>query len=142
MAGQWQDDGRIVRRLLAPEDRLYPQFDVRLVNDAEVVSQQLAIRLIRLRQVGFQPNAIPKLPLDHGKRRFDVGALVIVHQELFPPVLVIADHPTEKTTNREGGVDLRGDERRGPDWPANARGLESYSDETDRLRWMNCVGRS
>ena len=64
----------------------------RLNHDAQVVTEHLAQCLVDLRGQRLAAKSLPELRLDHVKRRFHVGPLVIMRQEFFAVVIVEFQH--------------------------------------------------
>ena len=60
------------------KSRLYSQLMNRLDQHAQIMAQDFAEHLIELPNIALAAYRIPKLPLDHAKRRFDVRPLVIM----------------------------------------------------------------
>jgi hypothetical protein len=54
--------------------------------DHEVMTENLGERFVYLGRVGLVAERIAKLPLDLAERGLNVGPLVIMREELVPPV--------------------------------------------------------
>ena len=76
-------------RRIAPKDGLDPEFNLRLVNHDDVVTQELAQHFVLHRRVILAADVIAELRLDHAEGRFGVAARVVVLEEFFPPKLVV-----------------------------------------------------
>src|ERR1051326_6278571 len=57
------------------------------------MTEHLTKRFIDHRNVRLAPQAIAELAFHHAKGGLDIGALVVVAQELIPPILEVMKHP-------------------------------------------------
>lgn len=84
---------------------------------ADVVAQELAVKLVDLRRLVLRLHGPAKLCLDHRKYRLDVGSLMVVRQEVLAlvlevveqlaPQVVLASHRTrlERDVRNGSGID-------------------------------------
>jgi hypothetical protein len=98
--------------LIFPEDRHDAKRLLFLNQARQILANQLAEDFVDHANVASAHDRIPELPLDRRENAFDVAALVIVGQELFPLELEVAEHLGEQTAHAARRVRLEGDERR------------------------------
>ena len=85
-----------------------------LVDDHdEIMTQNLAQCLVHHRSIRFAADEIAKLPFNHAERRFDIGPLVIVRQEVSAPIGEVAERLFPQAPTPAGIRSAEGYERRG-----------------------------
>ncbi len=97
---------------LRPEDRLNAEFNMRCVNDAQIVRQYFAVHFISRRHLRATANRIAEFRLNHAARTLDVRPLVIVVHVLLAVELVVVEHLLEQAARAARRVRLDRDEWR------------------------------
>lgn len=93
-----------------PEHRLYAQFAHFMNEHNEVMTENFTERFVDHRHVGLAPQAVTKLALHHGERRFNVAFVVVLQELLFAEIEVVV-HFGPLSTSKALVSFLNGDKR-------------------------------
>jgi hypothetical protein len=57
----------------------------------DIVTENLTKRFIQHGGISLAPQSVSEFPLNHAERGLNIGAQVVVLQELFPPVIEVVE---------------------------------------------------
>jgi len=77
------------------------------VNQAhQIVTQNLAKRLVKRSSIRLRPQGVSEFPLQHAERGFDVAPLVVMRQKFIPLEHEVMEHLLPKTALLAGGFQV------------------------------------